>query len=98
MRVPEWLKEPEVIWIKCTIIGQDSESGELVVRIKVNGDEFTAFVSANFVDQQKSLLQGYHIANWGNDLLVDIPGESFTSGSRIRVPEAEKTSVIVPAA
>ena len=95
--VPQWRLQPEPVRIKCQLITKGPSPNELIVQFRVNGDEFTAFVPEQFVDQVKSTLTGLIIADFGDSWLIDIPSETLTSGPRIRVPQTEKQSVVMSA-
>ena len=69
---------------------------ELVVQFKVNGNQVTSFVSGHFVDTVNNRLQGIIVADFGDSWLIDIPAETFTSGSRIRVKDPDKSAAVVP--
>lgn len=92
--VPQWRLQPEPVRIRCQLITTGPQTNELIVQFKVNGDEFTAFVPEQFVDQLNKTMAGLIVADFGDSWLIDIPSETLTSGSRILVPGAEKTSVI----
>ena len=63
---------------------------ELTIQFKINGDEFKAFVPDVYVYQAAKTLAGFIVADYGDSWLIDIPTETLTSGSRIRVPDTEK--------
>ena len=96
--VPQWRLQPEPVRIRCQLIVNGPQPNELIVQFKIDGDEFTAFVPAQFVDQVNKTLAGLIVADFGDSWLIDIPSETLTSGPRIRVPETEKQSVIMMAA
>ena len=96
--IPTWRPEPEPVRIRCQLITKGPQSNELIVQFKIDGDEFTAFVPEQFVDQLNKTLAGFIVADFGDSWLIDIPSETLTSGSRIRVPQTEKQSVIMLAA
>ncbi len=95
MEVPRWLAEPKSVWIRCQHISAGQRPDEFIVQFKVNGDEFTAFVPKQFVDQSTKTLAGCIVADYEDSWLIDIPVETLTSGPRIFVPDAEKESVVV---
>lgn len=95
MQVPQWRPEPELVSIRCKVIEKSQQPKELIVQFKINGDEFTAFVPDQFVNQSKRTLDAYIVADYEDSWLIDIPAETLTSGSRIRVPDTEKQSVVV---
>ena len=97
-QVPAWRPEPEQVWIRCQQINNGTYAGELVAQFKVNGDEFTTFVPEKYVDKTNKLLRALIVADFGDSWLIDIPAETLTSGSRIRVRSPEKKEVVVTAA
>ena len=96
-QLPEWRNQPELIWIRCNTVNKVEQNKEYVVQFKTNGGEYTAFVPEQFIDDKISGLKAYIVADIGDSCLVDIPVETLTSGSRIRLQNCEKNSVIVPA-
>ena len=97
MQIPTWRHEPEIVWIRCQAIKEGSQPKEMIVQFKVNGDEFIAIVPHQFVNLGMSALRGLIVADYGDSWLIDLPTETFTSGSRIRVPDSEKATVVVSA-
>ncbi len=98
-QIPVWREQPEPVWINCHRIDflstkSPDELNELLVRFKVNGEEYVAIVLERFVNRSKRGLQGVVVAEYNGDLLVDLPTDTFTSGSRILVPAAEKDRVL----
>lgn len=96
---PRWRETPEHVWISCEEIDQKlqpfEQLGELIVQFKINGATYTAFVPRQFVNPEKNLLQAVIVADYGADILIDIPTDTLTSGSRLRVPESEKDTILV---
>ena len=60
-----------------------------------NGKSYVALVPERFVNQVDKYLQGCIIADWNDDLLVDLPVETFTGGSRILVRNSEREKVLM---
>ena len=98
MQIPTWRPEPELVWIRCQAIKEGNQPKEVIVQFKVNGDEYTAFVPLQFVNLGMSALQGLIVADYGDSWLIELPTETLTSGSRIRVPASEKAAVVVSTA
>lgn len=97
-QVPIWRDEPEPVWVICQLIKESTQPGEMVVQFRNNGDEYTAFVPKKFIDIENKRLQAIIVAEIDDSWLVDIPVETLTSGSRIRIRNPEKDTVIVKAA
>ena len=95
MQIPTWRTEPELVWIRCKAIKEGTKPEEIIVQFRVNGDEYTAFVPSQFVNPEIPALQGLIVADYGDSWLVDLPTETLTSGSRIRVSGSEKAAVII---
>lgn len=93
--IPTWRPEPERVLIRCQFVKKGSRPEELIVQFKVNGDEYTAFVPDHLVDIDIPGLQALIIGDYGDSLLIDLPTETLTTGSRIRVPQSEKEAVII---
>ena len=96
-QIPVWREQPEPVWVHCQGIVDVKplkDFGELIVRFKVNGEEYTAIVLERFVNRDNSGLQGLIVAEYNGDLLVDLPTDTFTSGPRILVPAEEKDKVL----
>ena len=95
--IPSWRLEPEPVLIPCHTIKEGKGwllPDELAVQFRMDGEEYTSFVPARFVDRERSGLMAAIIADCEDSWLVDIPVETLTSGPRILVPAAEKERVI----
>ena len=88
--------EPGQVWIQCQLVNDNVHPWELVVQFKVNGNQVTSFVRGRFVDTVNNTFQGIIVADFGDSQLIDIPAETFTSGSRIRVKDPDKSAAVVP--
>lgn len=98
MQVPQWREAPEQVRIRCQQVLPGERSNERIVQFRVNGDCYTAFVPVEFVNEDEKTLAAIIIADYGDSWLLDIPSETLTSGSRIRVREEDKASVVVHSA
>ena len=96
VQVPAWRIEPEQVWISCQEIKTVEPRRELLVQFVANGNSYVAIVPERFVDQARKTLQGYIIADWDEDVLVDLPVETFSGGSRVLVRNSERSSVLLP--
>ena len=94
--IPTWRPEPEQVWIRCQTVKKGSRPEELLVKFKVNGDEYMAFVPEHLVNTDIPGLMALIIGDYGDNVLIDLPTETLTTGSRISVPESEMESVIIP--
>ena len=68
---------------------------EYIVHFETNGYWHTAFVPEEFVDVDNCRLAAIVIADYGDDVLVDIPVETLTTGPRLRVTASEKENILV---
>ena len=93
-RVPDWRSKPEQVWISCQDVREIDPGDELLVQFLANGETYISFVHKRFVHRDKKWLQGYIVADWDDDLLVDLPAETLTSGCRILVRHAEQGVVL----
>ena len=97
----EWREVPTDVWLKCfKISGKEQQPfykalGELIVHFQANSKDYTSFVPERFVDLENRLLAAVIIADYGDDLIVDIPAETLTTGPRIRVTAREKDDILV---
>ena len=94
-----WRNKPEHVWILCDKIDSGDQPfrqlKEIIVHFILNGNVHVAFVPEQFVDSVNKRLSAMIVAEYGDDLLVDIPAETLTSGSRLRVSAAERDSVLI---
>ena len=82
--IPDWLSKPEEVQIACLEVAAGMLPGELTVRFRSDGQEYTSFVPKSVVDQEKKLLRAKIVAEIGDSWLVDLPSETLTSGPRVR--------------
>ena len=97
IQIPQWRTEPQQVWIACRQFHKLNSFDEYLVQFDANGATYTAFVPARFCDHQNRTLRGSIIADYADyndDLLVDLPTETLTSGQRILVRGAERESVL----
>ncbi len=96
-RPPVWRTDPESVWIHCKPIDWDAQPyqalGELVVHFSLGGKMYTTFAPRELIDVQRNLMQAAIIADCDDDLLVQIPAETLTSGPRFLVSEVEESMV-----
>ena len=96
----EWKPAPINVWIQCKQIRDKVDQPyyeafkEYIVHFSTNGLYYTAFVPEEFVDASQCLLAAKIVAEYGQDLLVDIPVETLTSGTRLRVSSWEKDNIL----
>ena len=95
-----WRNEPEQVWISCEKIDSGDQPfrqmKEIIVHFMLNGNVHVAFVPERFVDSANKRLSALIVAEYGDDLLVDIPAETLTAGSRLRVTAAERDAILIP--
>lgn len=85
IEIPRWRPEPELVWIPCKTVRQLPDLKEFVVQFDIDGQEYTSFVPARFVDEDNSGLGACIIADVNAGVLVDIPADTLTSGPRLLV-------------
>ncbi len=97
----EWREAPTDVWLRCFQISEKEQQpfykalGELIVHFQANSKDYISFVPERFVDFENRLLAAVIIADYGDDLIVDIPAETLTTGPRIRVAGSEKNDILV---
>ena len=96
VQAPAWRVEPEPVWISCQEVKTVEPDRELLVQFMASGKSYVAIVPKRFVNQADKSLQGFIIADCDDDLLVQLPVETFTSGSRILVRDTERDAVLLP--
>lgn len=95
VQAPTWRVEPEQVWISCQEVKAVEPNRELLVQFMADGASYVALVPERFINQANKSLQGFIIADCESDLLVQLPVETFTSGSRILVRDAERRDVLM---
>jgi hypothetical protein len=70
--------------IRVRDIGPGVFSTERSATLDVGGQSYTLIVPTGYLDGETLRVEG--IAERGDQILVDLPRETFTSGSRILVP------------
>ena len=93
---PRWRAEQKPVWIFCKNIKPLPQLHEFVVQFDADGQEFTSFVPERFVNLDNSGLGGCIVADVEAGVLIDIPADTFTSGTRILVRNSEMDSVLMP--
>ena len=93
-QAPQWRTEPKAVEIKCDHVRQGNDPAEFIVQFRVRGAEFTAFVPKKFVNSSNKVLKGFIVADVDGDWLVDLPVETLTSGSRIRVHKNDQVILL----
>ena len=65
-------------------------SGELVINIQAGEQSYGALIRPELVNRESSppTIPARVVAEWNGDLLVDLPIDTLTSGSRIRVQKS----------
>ena len=98
LKTPDWREAPEPVWLACKPFNHDAQPfshlGEWTVHFVLNGTSYTTFVAKEFVDVTNCKLRAFIVADYDNDYLIDLPAETLTSGPRLRVPAAEKDTVL----
>lgn len=72
--------------IKADSTGPGIFASERSATITVNGKAYTLIVPAEYLVDGDYLLVEF-VANRGDQALIDLPRETFTSGSRLMVPQ-----------
>lgn len=85
IEIPRWRAEQKPVWIPCKTIRQLPDLKEFVVQFDLDGQEYTSFVRARFVNEENSSLGACIVADVNEGVLVDIPADTFTSGPRLLV-------------
>ena len=82
---PTFVTERDVL-IPCEI-NSELDSGELIITVKAGDQSYGALIRPEFVNRESSppTIPARVVAEWNGDLLVDLPVDTLTSGSRIRV-------------
>ena len=96
-QIPTWRDKPELVSIKVELLGKDSQ-GRLLASFTVGGRKYVATVDAALIDEKENSMRALIIADVGKGILVDLPGESLSAGSRIHIGEDERRKLVVSAA
>lgn len=96
VQIPIWL-EPKEIQIRYEKVTHLKDTKEVMVHIRVNGEEYAVFIphGIGFVlDSENKTIKAWLVAKFEDDLLVDLPVETLTSGQRIRIPKDHIDEVV----
>ena len=86
IEVPEWISPPRRGALQCTFVGDDQSSIEFPVQFKVNGHTYTSFVPAETVDLERRRVLIHIIGSLKDgSYLIDLPSDTLTSGTRLKV-------------
>ena len=96
IEIPRWRPEPELVWIFCKTIKPLPDHKEFVVQFYLDGEQYTSFVPARFVNEDNNGLGACIIADVPGGVLVDIPADTFISGPRVMVKDSERDAVLMP--
>ena len=94
IQIPQWRMKPEPVLLNCLGIYDGNGGSELVVQFETQRGHFTAFVRPEQVEREENGLHAFIIADVDEGYLVEMPSETFTSGSRILVFTDEKDRVL----
>jgi hypothetical protein len=67
-------------------VGPGMFSNEKAVSFEISGKHYTLLAPAHTVDEAAKELDVEVIAERGDQLIVDLPRETFTTGNRISIP------------
>jgi hypothetical protein len=98
IKIPEWIAPPKEIKIRCEKITELGDSKELMIFIKINGEDLTAFIPPTMdfvINMVEKTVKAILVAKFNDDYLVDLPVETLTSGPRIRIPKDYIREVVV---
>lgn len=98
VQVPNWIESPKQISIRCEKITKIEGTQELLIHIKINGDDFTIFLpeeNSPVIDISNQTIKANLVATFNEDYLVDLPVDTLTSGPRIRIPKAQIPEVVI---
>ncbi len=93
MEVPEFRHTPKPAWLVCEKISREQDHPEYTVRFSIGEEDILAFVPvalADSIDQAGKRLKVLIIGDFGDDLVIHVPGETMPSGPRFRVPSTPK--------
>ncbi len=80
--------EPQAVELSCETIEQGFLPREKSVILVVDGTEYLAFVPDSQVNEAKNTLNAILLGKWPDGtFLVELPGETLTSGSKLRVTQ-----------
>ena len=86
VEIPDWISPPRLMALKCTYISERNSSPEHIVRFEVGGKSYTSVVPTGAVDPVHQRVFVYAIgASKDGSYLLDLPSDTFTTGSRIKV-------------
>jgi len=80
---PNWRTKPVLIIINCETVQPNQD--EFVVKFRTQDGPFVSFVPKEYVNEDTPGIYGAIIADVEGGVLVDIPRDTFSSGSRIFV-------------
>ena len=86
-QIPVWLSQPEPAKIQCTFVGRGLGKEEYSVQFIGNGESYTAFVPSVYIDPATKQMDILIVAEVGDEFLIDLPVDTLTSGTRIRIPK-----------
>ena len=86
VEIPKWFSPPRLMALKCTFISEKNSAPEHVVRFEVGGKSYTSVVPMGAIDPERQRIFVYAIgASKDGSYLLDLPSDTFTTGSRIKV-------------
>ena len=100
IEAPKWINPPRAGWIR---LSGTSDNHPLMLAVEkmgifsVNGEEYTVIVPEHLIDVANSRIRVSVVAKCGSDedLLVDLPGDTYPNGPRILVPASEERKLLV---
>ena len=93
-----YFNPPKQVWFPCEEINVDDHPfryvNEVIVNFTLNGKPHIGFMQKEYVDCERKLLAAEIVAEDGEDIIMGIPAETFTTGSRVRVPPADQPRIV----
>ena len=93
-----YFSPPKQVWFPCDRINVDDHPywhvNEVIVFFTLNDKLLMGFMPKDLVDCERKLMAAEIVAEDGEDIIMGIPAETFTTGSRVRVPPADQGRIV----
>lgn len=98
IKMPELISPPQPGALRYTDISSETDPiGEYAVRFSIDDRSYLSFVHAKYIDLKRKLVSVSVIGKFDDGwYVIDLPSETLTSGSRMKVREGAPELVYDP--
>ena len=99
IEIPDYRSEPEPVWVRCAQIREPEKLKplkEVLVQLIIHGEKYVGFAPEWSINRNDNSIQGAIYADVNGGVLINVPTDTFTGGSRFFVRDSERESLLSP--